>query len=244
MTAKDNRPIYAYIDDIIGWASQQRVAWLHYNQNRQLMCTLGLQEAAEKAVAPTTSITWIGVRFDSVSMIMSIPLEKIREVLQEIMVWLQEDTIQLQQLQKLLGHVFHVTKCCSPARLFCNRLLDGLRLAYQHGTVDISLDMRLDMFWLVAFLERFNGKHLMRSPQMVDDITVDSCLSGGGAAWGSRMCITQYSPAILHCQWHISQLEIYNVLLAIRWWQSHLDNKNIHLHCDNAVTVAVIQSGR
>ena len=137
----------AYIDDILGWSSDRQIAWAHFRANRQLMTRLGLQESPEKATEPTQRITWIGVTFDSVTMVMSIPRQKIVEVLAEVHTWIGKQSIGLRQLQKLLGRLFHVTKCCGPARLFCNRLLDGLRQAYRHGSVPMSTDMRQDLFW-------------------------------------------------------------------------------------------------
>ena len=178
------------------------------------------------------------------TMVMSIPPEKIKETLVEITEWIQHSTIELKPLQKLLGRVFHATKCCTPARLFCNRLLDGLRVAYREGKVALGMEMRLDLFWLLSFMAKCNGQHLMRPAQPQHIMTDDSCLSGGGGTLAGEMYTAQYSPGLLECQWHISQLEIYNILLAIRWWQARLRNTNVLVHCDNAASVAVLQAGQ
>ena len=175
---------------------------------------------------------------------MSIPPEKIEAILQELRVWLGEVTIQLKELQKLLGRVFHATKCCIGARLFCNRLLDGLRAAYRSGYTPITQEMKMDVFWLVAFLQQFNGVHFIRQPTIQQTLYVDSCLTAGGAAWGTAMFTALYPPSLVACQWHISQLEAFTLLLALRFWQSQLARQNIWIFCDNAATVAVMQSGR
>ena len=244
LSRQEDRPVFAYIDDVIGWASNRKTAWIYFQENRLLMKELGLAEAAGKATPPDTTVVWIGVKFDTLKMTMEIPPEKRAEVLQEVTVWLQEKRISLRQLQKLLGKIFHATKCCQPARLFCNRLLDGLRVAYREGTISIGSDMRMDLFWLLSFLAKFNGQHLMRPQQPAHIITVDSCLTGGGGAWNQNMYKVQYPQTILDCGFHISQLEMYNLLLAVRWWQTQLKHKNVQLQCDNAATVAVLQAGR
>ena len=127
---------------------------------------------------------------------MAIPRIKIVEILAEIKAWLSEDTIQLRELQKLLGRIFHATKCCVGARLFCNRLLDGLRVAYRHGHTPITTEMHMDLFWMVAFLNEFNGLHLTRDPRVTEIMYVDSCLTAGGAIWDKQMYTAVYTPHV------------------------------------------------
>ena len=244
LAARDGAPLFAYIDDFIGWAPGRELAWSAFRRGRHLLRSLGLQESPDKATEPSTTVTWVGVRFDSDEMTMSIPEDKIRAMVGEITVWLQETTIQLRELQKLLGRLFHATKCSVGARLFCNRLLDGLRTAYRQGFTPINVEMRQDLFWMVTFLTHFNGIHLIREPDVRHDITVDACLSGGGGAWRGGMFRVRFLPSILQCGWHISQLEAFTLLLAVRWWQQDLRHSNITIWCDNSSTVTVIQSGR
>ena len=237
-------PMFAYIDNFIGWKPTLTLALKAFAENREVLGSLGLQESVDKETVPATTVTWVGVTFNSVNMTMSIPRDKIREVLDEMQAWSPETIINLKELQKLLGRIFHATKCCINARLFCNRLLDGLRVAYRNGHTPITNEMRMDLNWLTMFLTHFNGVHLIRSPQQVETIYVDLCLTAGGAIWGRSMYTAVYTPAIVSCGWHISQLEVFNLLLAIRWWQLLLKNRNVDVYCDNAATVTVLQSGR
>ena len=188
LAAREGAPLFACIDDFIGWAPGHGLAWSAFHKGRRLLEALGLQESPDKATEPSTTVTWVGVRFDSDKMTMSIPEDKIRAMVRKITVWLQETTIQLRELQKLLGRLFHATKCSVGARLFCNRLLDGLRTAYRQGFTPINIEMRQDLFWLVTFLTYFNGICLIRGPDTHHDITVDACLSGGAAACGMAGC--------------------------------------------------------
>ena len=236
--------MFAYIDDFIGWAVSLTKAEKAFKDNRQLMQTLGLDESEDKATLPAQTVEWVGVTFNSISMTMSIPQQKIDQIREELLVWLRETVMQLKELQKLLGRLFHATKCCHAARLFCNRLLDGLRVAYRAGSTPVTSEMQQDMFWMLAFLQKFNGIHIIRDPQVDIQVWVDSCLSGGGAIWEKDMFTAEYTRAIMQCGWHISQLEVFNLLLAIRWWQKRWANKNVLIWCDNAATVAVLQSGR
>jgi hypothetical protein len=71
--ARDSHTALAYIDDFLGTEKSYAEADVAYTRAVGLFHELGLEQAASKSVAPTTSITWIGVAFDSEAMEMSIP---------------------------------------------------------------------------------------------------------------------------------------------------------------------------
>ena len=54
---------------------------------RDLLVDLGLQESLKKAHEPSTSMPYLGVNFNTMSMKMSIPAEKLTEVRDEISSW-------------------------------------------------------------------------------------------------------------------------------------------------------------
>ena len=143
-----SNPLYSYIDDFIGWSASENRAWWAFRQTRQLFRSPSLKESVDKAAQPSTVVMWVGVTFDSDKMTMSIPHEKILQTAQEINTWLNEETIQLRELQKLLRRIFHATKCCQGARLFCNRLLDSLRVTYRCGSTFINAEMKKDLFFI------------------------------------------------------------------------------------------------
>ena len=240
LAKKGGNPMFAYIDDFIGWKQTMQEAREAFEANSDILHRLGFEQSLDKATLPSTSVVWVGVHFDSIKMTMSIPHEKIMEVLQEVRTWMSETTIQLKELQKLLGRLFHATKCCTGARLFCNRLLDGLHTAYRQGYTDFTAEMHMDLQWMSAFLTEFNGIHLIRAPAPSQQVFVDSCLTAGGAIWGNNMFTARYTKAIMDCEWHISQLEAYTLLLAIRYWQKLWARSNVTIHCDNSATVAVM----
>ena len=68
------------MDDSAG-ASVPSQALSHYNKLLELMDNLGMQAALNKCQHPLTTLTWIGVDFNSVTMIMSISRDKILEAI-------------------------------------------------------------------------------------------------------------------------------------------------------------------
>ena len=74
--------VLAYINDFRGVAQGKNLACKHFKQLQTKLQQLGLQEALHKAAYPATNMVWLGLEFDSCSMTVSIPQEKLQESLQ------------------------------------------------------------------------------------------------------------------------------------------------------------------
>ena len=136
-----------YIDDYIGAHPSLALATTAYNRSLQLFRELGLELNPSKCVPPTTTITWIGVVFDSQDMSMRIPPTVITDTLTLVHTWLQRTTATRHNLQVLLGKLFHAGKCCLAARLFVGRMLATLRATTPSGSITLSHSFRADLQW-------------------------------------------------------------------------------------------------
>lgn len=74
-------------------------------------------------------------------------------------------------------------------------------------------------------------------------IQADSCLQGGGGFMGSHCYAYRYPHSVVSSM-HISQLECYNCLIAVRVLAGHLRNTSICVVCDNSPSTASLASGR
>ncbi len=81
---------------------------------------LGLEEAKHKSTAPATSMKWLGIHFDTISMIMAIPQEKIREIHKMVVEWRGRKKCTKKQLNQLLGKLYFAASCNDVLRLFTN----------------------------------------------------------------------------------------------------------------------------
>ena len=81
-----------YSDDIGGCETSLEMATDSFNALGALLVDLGLGESKSKAHPPSTSMPYLGIQFDSVSMRMSIPAEKITEVREELALWEKKTT--------------------------------------------------------------------------------------------------------------------------------------------------------
>ena len=112
-----------YVVDLGGVEPTKERAQAAYDTLAWLLEDLGLQESKKKAVSPTTQITYLGVQFNSLTMQMSVPPEKLTEVKTEICRWVRKSTISKKELQSLLGKLFWVARVVKYARAFMGRLL-------------------------------------------------------------------------------------------------------------------------
>ena len=233
-----------YVDDT-GGAALELEAFEHYRGLLATLDMLGLQTAPEKCQPPATQMLWIGVWYDTIRMLMSIDRDRVQEALKACGDFLSATRITLHAMQRLMGKVFHATKCTVAARAFLGRMLDLLREATGKQIVDITAEARADVAWLLAFLVHFNGLTLIKPAEPQFEASVDSCLGGGGG-WceGLGFYSVEYPEYIQQCKFSIASLECYNLLVAVRLWVKEWRGCKVRLFCDNWATVCATGSNR
>ena len=244
IAAHEGISVIPYIDDL---ACAQKPHEAHGGMVRfkQLLTELGLEDEPRKENLPRTQMTWVGIRFDTVAMTMSIPQEKIAACLHLTAWWASRSHCTRSQLRRYLGKLFHLCQCCPTLRLFVNRMLDTFRAAPEHGTVPLDQSFQADIKWILSFLPTYNGIQMIpASPTLSVPVTVDSCLSGCGGHFGDHIFHTPFPYFVIRDSHHISHLEMLTVVLAIKLWAPHLAGHVVRLQCDNAAAVSVLQSGR
>ena len=174
--------IYAlmYLDDLIIISPNRELAQEHFNVARRLLQELGLPEAEDKLQPPTQVIKWLGIIIDSAALTLSIPIDKVDAVLQQVNTYQNRKYITKKQLQSLLGHLLFVAKCVRPARVLASRLLEALRDATTNRII-INNDFKADLSWFSQFCAQWNGVGIIPPRVPTRTILVDACLSGVGA---------------------------------------------------------------
>ncbi|KAK3720536.1 hypothetical protein QZH41_001989 [Actinostola sp. cb2023] len=76
MHLRDGYHLVNYLDDFCGVSSPERAS-AGFSALRSLLQELGLDEAYEKAVSPTTRLTFIGLEVDTIAMTVSVPEDKL-----------------------------------------------------------------------------------------------------------------------------------------------------------------------
>ena len=243
MLAKKGIVAFMYLDDMIVVSPDEPTACTQYKQARALLDELGLPEAISKAQPPAPSVKWLGIQIDAAAGTLSVPNDKIQQVIQYAEKHMSKRSISRKDLQSVLGRLLYIAKCIRPARLFVSRLLEQLRGAKrQHINIDSS--MRADLEWFRDFAMSWNGVAVFPDSTPTRDIVVDACLTGIGAATVRTAYALQVAPMDRPYA-NINELEALNVAVALQTFAAESDRgKRITVYCDNKAAVSVLQSGR
>ncbi|KAI8498001.1 hypothetical protein Bbelb_239450 [Branchiostoma belcheri] len=86
-----------------GGAEYPQVAMEAFNSLQGTLHSLGLEESVEKAVEPTTCMTFLGIEFDTVAMVKRVPQFRLEEVRLLIEAWIDKKKALKRELQSLIG---------------------------------------------------------------------------------------------------------------------------------------------
>ena len=230
-----------YIDDILGIEVPSR-ADASFDALRSLLLQLGFEISQNKLVKPATCVNCLGILVNTKNFTLSIPAEKLQEILQKCMLWQGKQYATKRQLQSHLGSLLYVTKCVRSSRFFLNRLLHVLRTMHDSSRVQLSLDAQRDINWFAKFLPTFNGTTIFDHRPIAFEIELDASLQGLGARCGNQ--VYALSLPLGYMDMNIVHLEMLNILVALRVWNHAWAKSRIRIACDNAAVVQVLNSGR
>ena len=236
-----------YLDDFIGVASTTR-AFQDYEYCGSLLHELGLQESLSKACPPSTVMTCLGVRINTVDMTLSVTPERLDELVVLLSHWLTKKSATKSELQSLVGKLSFVSKCVRQSRLFLARILAMLRTVKRnHHHVKLSKEFFRDIHWWLRFIHVYNGVSIIpmsawSSPDAV--FATDACLSGCGGLTCHQFFHIEFPREVKDKFPSIHHLEVLAILLAARLWGSQWRGLRLLVYCDNAAVVSSLNSGR
>ena len=230
-----------YVDDFFG-VGTPRDACHAYDALYSVLKTLGLTISAKKLIAPATKAVCLGVVFDTEKEEISIPDEKMTQIIQNVEAWRSKSFCSRRQLQSLLGHLLYVHKCVKPARFFVNRMLDLLRSNYDQEKIKITQEFKHDLRWFSRFLQTYNGVSIYDHPPANHTIELDACLTGLGGRWDNFVYFLAIERGFKNMT--IVHLEMVNIVVALKVFGPMWKGKRVVGRCDNDAVVKVLSKGR
>ena len=234
-----------YIDDF-GGAEPPASAAKALSTLQELFAILGLAEAENKVCLPSPIMIWLGLLFDSTTMTVSIPQEKMEDVLEAVRHWLSQEEATRRQVQSLLGLLHFVAGVARPARLFTNRILDFLRTMPARGRVPLTAEFRRDLVFFRDLWPGFNGISVLVKHDLAKDksVELDACLTGCGAIFGEQYYSMPFPSFVLQERHIIPHLEALNIVVACKMWAPYWRSQKVHIYCDNEAVCHVLTSGK
>ena len=165
-------------------------------------------------------------------MILYLPIRKVVLGLAQIKnmceKWRYKKSCSRTQLQSLLGSLLYITKCVRPARSFLNRMLQVLRENAHGSNFLLSSSFHQDLNWFLTFLQQYNGVTYFDHKKVDFEVHLDASLSGFGANFGPMVYALPLGDHFLHL--HITQLEMLNIIVALKVWSNLFQNKRSKLN--------------
>ena len=206
----------------------------------------GVVEAHEKIHFPATRMPFVGILFDTEKLTLEITPERLSEIKRLLSSWLSKQQATRNELESLLGKLNFIAFCMRPGRIFLARLYNALS-GWPARAIPIPPEIVRDIWWWFKFVSSYNGISMMPWQEFGEpdaELTTDACLLGGGATFQGEHISFRFPEHITRDNPNINFLEFITVIVAARVWKEKLRNKRLVIHCDNLVTVHVINTGR
>ena len=177
-------------------------------------------------------------------MSLSIPADKVREVLEYVERCKSARSLHCKQLQSLIGKLMHLAKCVPPARVFMSRIIEALRDMKGAHFTRVTPSIRADLEWFAQFAAAWNGKSLIPQGPPYRTIQVDACLTGIGATDGTLAYAGRIAPDEDPVA-NITEIEAANLVIALHTFITENDRgRHVKIECDNQATVQALLYGR
>lgn len=218
----------------------------------QCLNELSVPIASEKTEGPTTCIIFLGLEINSIEMTVRIPKEKLRELIDKILVVLKKEKTTLRSMQSLIGSLNFACRAVIPGRPFCRRLINSIcGLTSPHHHLRITKDIRKDLEMWQTFLKHFNGVSVFHNSNWLTNIDVE--LYTDSAAGLGLGCAAYFAGKWTYGTWpiewfeqglvqDITVLELFPILVALKIWGDELCDKRLLFHCDNLSVVHIVNS--
>ena len=234
----DNDPfsILNYADDFAGAEQSLSRADLSFQTLGKLLNELGLFESLDKACPPSTTMTYLGIHFNTIDMCLHVDPEKLVELKSELSKWVRKTVAKKVELQSILGKLIWVSKAVRFSRAFVARIIGEIRkLKTQSEKTKLSRDIRKDFLWWSKFMETFSGVEFLPSPVVNLVIFGDACVEGGGS-WNPNK--SEYFSLTFPTYMKSSDIPIHIkefvvVILSVRLWGEKWRGQRVVIYCDN-----------
>ena len=220
-------------------------------QNLQSMFTLCEKINApiklSKVEGPTTSLTFLGILLNSLTMEASISDDRKHALMDELRWMRQRDKCTQRELLSLIGKLSFCCKVVPAGRIFLRRMIDlSNTVSHLHHRISLTTEAYLDLQWWLDFLPEWSGTSLILNTRWIPSpalhlYTDASGLHGWGAYWDGRWLQSSWST--LQGKMDITWKELFAIVAPVHTWGSFWSRQKILFHCDNQAVVDIWSRG-
>ena len=216
---------------------------------RELFQALGLVINEEKSqFQPTQEIVFLGFRISTKTMTISLPMDKIRNIVQEAKRLLGKNAVSVRNLAAFVGKTTAAKQAIRVAPLFHRHLQALINNIISHLTteemckaygqiVELSEGAREELTWWAREAVKWDLAPIL-PPRPDLTIETDASLAGWGATCRGARSGGLWS--LEEQKMHINALEPLAAKLAVKSFAKGEKNINIQIKTDNRTTVAYV----
>ena len=195
-----------------------------------------------KVEGPSTSITFLGIVINTITMTASISSERKQELLSALQSMIECRKCTKQQLLSLIGKLSFAGKVVPAGRIFLCRMIDlSCSVSRIHHHIRLTKEVRLDMYWWVNFLPQWSGTSCILETKWTTTISMNlytdaSGTLGWGAYWSGRWLQAHWS--LNDCKKDIVWKELFAIAAAVNSWGHYWRRKKVLFHCDSLSVIS------
>lgn len=250
------KPVYAtlrknghtnagYIDDSLLAADSYETCECNVKDTVALMTHLGFVIHEGKSVLiPTTKILFLGNWIDSVSMTVTLPIEKVHSIVLECRKLYNSRQVSIRYVAKVLGLMVSSFSAVEFGPLFYRNVerqkIIALKLNYGNfdAVMSVTSEMKDDLLWWIENLADQKRHISHKNPDMI--ITSDASLLGWGASCENHKIGGRWK--VEELDFHINYLELLAISLALKSFAASKSNVHIQLKTDNTCALSYINN--
>ena len=149
---------------------------------------LGIPVAPDKPEGPPTTLTFLGIKIDTMALEVRLPAAKLCTLQEMVQEWQGRKSCSRSDLESLLGSLVHACCVVKEGKTFLRRLFELLSVAKRaHHHLRLNAGALSDLCWWQAFLIPLNqasfARPFMRQPPQFTIATDALGAIGCGAIW-------------------------------------------------------------
>lgn len=264
---RSSASIFTSFSDLVCWIlrNKRKLTVIHYSDDfliisvtlpdalrdlddfKYTFLCLNIPIAEDKLVGPATDLSFCGIGINTVDMSISIPQEKVQEVLRDMPRWCTRRTCTQTQLQSLVGKLNFFAKVIVPGRIFTRRLIDLIyTVSRPSHHITITRLAREDIHWWRELLQSWNRSSIIPNPRRLysSDLMLFSDAAkyhGFGAVFGDAWIQSRWPT-----EWaerDIDFKEFFAVYAAALTWGEQWAGRRVVMVTDNKAITQIWAKG-
>ena len=235
-----------YVDDFFLMARSHSLCLGQMNSLLKMFRDLGWPFSDDKNEGPSTALTFLGIKFDSVAMTLSLDSKKLEALRQTLDLWASRTKGSRQELQSLCGLLNFASVVVRSGRAFFRRILDQLKLVPSWANAGTQCDLNDEFFADIKWWRTFvvdggwNGVSLLPlASDSAPSITIytDACKGGYGALTDTEWLRGDWTKEELSCAERgvsisMPWLEFRAIVIAATTWGGRWRGQRVHVMSD------------